>query len=148
MATTRDIFALPGELSRAILASIGAGERADEGNRALNRMALVGHMWHNMLAPPAGACMPVLTRRVTLGEPDMLEVAQIVRPWWRWIRGRLDVTDAGLASLAAGCPAITTLDLYYCGQTTDTGLASLAAGCPAIASLNLNYCGQITVQVW
>ena len=81
MASSRDIFALPGELSRAILWYAG-----DDGgnppwvlmeNVALNRMALVGHLWHNMLAPSTGACMPALTRRVTLGEPDMLAVAQI-----------------------------------------------------------------------
>jgi len=74
--TTRDIFALPGELSRAILESTGASE----GNLVLNRMALVGRSWHNALAPPAGACMSALTRRVTLGERDMLAVPQIARP--------------------------------------------------------------------
>ena len=55
-----------------------------------------------------------------------------------------DVTDAGLASLAAGCSAITTLDLSCCNQITDTGLASLAAGCSAITTLNLSRCNQIT----
>ena len=62
-----DVFALSGELSRAILTSTGA----NEGNRALDRVALVGRLWHNALAPQAGACMPALTRRVTLAEPDM-----------------------------------------------------------------------------
>ena len=92
-STSRDIFALPGELSRAILASTGA----NQGNAVLNRMALVGHLWHNALAPPAGACMAALTRRVTLGERDMLAVlrlrrhalgAQIVRPSWQIVGGR------------------------------------------------------------
>merc|ERR1712166_18493 len=46
----------------------------------------MGRLWHNALAPQAGACMPTLTRRVTLGEQDMLAVAQIARPWWRWAR--------------------------------------------------------------
>merc|ERR1712166_984789 len=101
------IFALPGELSRAILTSVEANGR----NLALNRMALVGRSWHNALAPPAGACMPALTRRVSLGERNMLAVAQIARPWWRWVRGGPDVKDTGLANLAAGCPAITTLDI-------------------------------------
>ena len=149
MATinTRDIFALPGELSRAILANVET-EEDDEGtngrNAVLNRMALVGRLWHNALAPPAGACMPALTRRVTLGARNLLAVAQNARPWWRWVKVGTHVTERGLASLAAGCSAITTLDLAGCDQITDTGLASLAAGCTAITTLNLTCCGQIT----
>ena len=152
-ATTRDIFALPGELSRAILASVeeeGAEEYAEANGRnaVLNRMALVGRLWHNALAPQAGACMPALTRHMTLCEPDMLAVAQIARPWWRWVRGaQYQITDAGQASLAAGFPAITRLELSYCRQITDRGLASLAAGCSAITTLNLAGCRQITDAV-
>ena len=143
--TTRDIFALPGELSRAILASVETnGRNACGRNAVLNRMALAGRSWHNALAPPAGACMAALTRRVTLGERDMLAVAQIVRPWWRWVKGQQDVTDVGLASLAAGCSAIITLNLWGCIRITGTGLASLAAGCSAITNLDLTNCHQIT----
>ena len=98
--TTRDIFALPGELSRAILASVEEQEmealRCGR-NAELNRMALVGRLWHIALAPQAGACMPALTRRVFLSARDMLAVAQIARPWWRWVIGRTGVTDRGLA---------------------------------------------------
>jgi len=116
-------------------------------------------MWHTMLAPSTGACMPALTRCVTLDEPDMLAVAQIARPWWRSVQGRhgrdmapwlhqdhghIKITDTGLASLAAGCPAITSLNLSGGIEITDTGLASLAAGCPAITSLNLEDCIEIT----
>ena len=160
VSTSRDIFALPGELSRAILASTGASQA----NLVLNRMALVGRLWHNALAPQAGACMTVLTRCSMLGERDMLAVAQIVRPWWRWMQGRQDVTDTGLASaittlnlewckeiidtglanLAGGCPAITTLYLTSCNEITDTGLASLATGCTATTILNLAGCYEIT----
>jgi hypothetical protein len=61
---SRDVFALSGELSRAILTSTGA----NEGNHALDRVALVGRLRHNALAPQAGACMPALTRRVTLAD--------------------------------------------------------------------------------
>ena len=50
MASSRDIFALPGKISRAILASTGA----NEGNLVLNMMALVGRLWHNALAPNLG----------------------------------------------------------------------------------------------
>ena len=139
--STKDIFALPSELYRAIL----EGAAVNGENLALNRMALVGCSWHNVLAPPAGACIPALTRQVTLGEPDLLAVAQIAQPWWRCLRARSDATDAGLASLAAGCTAITTLDLshgnlFNCNKIGDVGLASLAAGCTAITTLNLYNC--------
>jgi len=65
--TTRDMYALPVELSLAILASTGA----NEGNLVLNTMALVGRLWHKALAPPAGACIPALNRRVTLQWPRL-----------------------------------------------------------------------------
>ena len=140
LGTIRDIFALPGELSRAILENTGA----NVGNLQLNRMALVCRLWYNVLAPPADACMPVLTRRVTLGEADMLAVAQIAQTWWRWLKGKEDVTDAGLANLAAGCPVIAYLNLHSCHLITDTGLASLAAGCTALTTLDLSFCPGIT----
>ena len=43
----------------------------------------------------------------------------------------------GLASLAAVCTAIATLNLSGCRQVTSAGLASLAAGCTAITTLPL-----------
>ena len=137
-SSRRDIFALPGELSRAILEGVAINA---EGNASLNRMALVGRLWHNMLAPLAGACIPALTRRVTLSGPDLL---QNVRSWWRSVKVRSDATDTGLASLTAGCAAITNLDLSKCDQITDKGLASVAAGCTVMTCLNLSYCDKIT----
>ena len=136
MASSRDIFAQGSSIAQSIL----EGAAVNEGHLALNRMALVGCCWHNVLAPPAGACIPALTRQVTLGQPDMLAVAEIVRPWWRCLRARHSlylsscnqIRDAGLASLAAGCTAITSLTLSYCDQITDAGLASLATECPNI----------------
>merc|ERR1712028_219686 len=110
-------------------------------------MALVGKLWHNALAPTAGACMPALTRQITLGAQDMLSVQELAQPWWGWIRGQKSVriiTDIEIVSLAAGCPTITYLDLFNCVQITDAGLASLAAGCPAIATLDLECCNQVT----
>merc|ERR1711865_1017975 len=68
-------------------------------------MALVGKLWHNALAPTAGACMPALTRQITLGAQDMLSVQELAQPWWVSIRARIDrgiITDAALESLAAG----------------------------------------------
>ena len=105
-----------------------------------------------MLANPSLYSPTSVNPRVTLSEKDLLVVAQIARPWWRWVNAKLDVTDAGLlslsnarlASLAAGCTAITTLDLAECNRVTDAGLACLAVGCTAITTLDLSYCIQIT----
>merc|ERR1711865_306677 len=72
-------------------------------------MALVGKLWHNALAPTAGACMPALTRQITLGAQDMLSVQELAQPWWGWIRGQKSVriiTDIEIVSLAAACPTI------------------------------------------
>ena len=102
--TTRDIFALPGELSRAILASVEGEEDevvANGRNAVLNRMALVGHLWHNLLAPPDGACMlPALARRVTLGEPDMLQCG-----------------DANCAAVVAVCARTTKCHGHRAGES-------------------------------
>merc|ERR1711865_1291182 len=77
-------------------------------------MALVGKLWHNALAPTAGACMPALTRQITLGAQDMLSVQELAQPWWGWIRGQKSVriiTDIEIVSLAAACPTIKRLEL-------------------------------------
>merc|ERR1712028_30809 len=114
-------------------------------------MALVGKLWHNALAPTAGACMPALTRQITLGAQDMHNVALIAliaRSWCVWIRARKKdrgiITDAALGSLAAGCPNITCLNLQLCQRITDTGVARLAAALPALTTLNLVGCYAIT----
>ena len=59
------------------------------------------------------------------------------------LAGCIQITNAGLAHLATGWPAITTLDLTGCIQITKTGLQSLAAGCPAIITLNLTGCDAV-----
>ena len=109
---SRDISALPAEPSRATLASTGA----NGGNAVLNRMALVGRLWHNArasVAPPAGACMPVPTRCVTLAEQDMLAVAQIARPWWRRVRGRMImICDGWRSDVTAGEGLATEFDRW------------------------------------
>ena len=55
-----------------------------------------------------------------------------------------NITDAGLASLAAGCEDLTDVNLAGCEKITDAGLASLAAGCGGLTSVNLEFCGNIT----
>ena len=54
------------------------------------------------------------------------------------------ITDAGLATIAAGCPDLETLYLDSCEQITDAGLATIGAGCPDLKSLHLDSCEQIT----
>ena len=41
----------------------------------------------------------------------------------------VNITDAGLASLAGGCGGLTSVNLNGCVKITDAGLASLAGGC-------------------
>ena len=108
-------------------------------NHLLNRMALVYRWWHNALAPQTGVCMSALTRCITLCEADMETKA-----WFVCVKVSRGVTKCMIASLAAACPAITTLDLSGCCQLTDEELASLAAGCPAITTLDLSGCYQLT----
>jgi hypothetical protein len=113
----------------------------------LNMLARVCREWHITLAPPDGACAPKLTRRVTLSQADMFTVAAkgtIARPWWRWVKAKNDLTDAGLACLVVACPDMEILDLFSCYRITDTGLAILAAVCPRLRKLNLGHCNQIT----
>ena len=112
-------------------------------------MALVGCMWHSMLAPSVGACMPA-TRCVTLGGGDMFAVAQIARPWWRSVRRRAEANgnsqlmDTGLAKLAASWPTATTLDLFGYTKITGKGLASLAPGCTSVIDVDISRYYQIT----
>lgn len=52
------------------------------------------------------------------------------------------VTDAGLGSLAAGCPGSTSIDLLHM-NITGIGVGSVAAGYPGLTSINLSYCTNI-----
>ena len=45
------------------------------------------------------------------------------------LKGCTNSTDAGLASLAAGCGTLTAVVISCCTNITDVELASLAAGC-------------------
>ena len=123
------ILRQPTEISCAILAA-AAGQtcmQAESVTRILNRLALVARSWHAMLSPPTGGCIPALTRRVTLRN-NM--VAQYSQPWWSWVNCDHNIINSSpaagsivLASLAAGCPNITDLDLSRC-HITDAGLSS------------------------
>ena len=54
------------------------------------------------------------------------------------------ITDAGLGSLAQGCPHLVHLCLRGCDEITDAGLGMLAAGCPSLKLPTLIDCYQIT----
>jgi hypothetical protein len=162
-----DILGLPDEICHKILKVTVA----DGTNLVKNRMALVVRLWHNAITGKTGVCMEELTRVVKLSDAAMREAGMEMGQWsccvhvhgWGNIRDaalkglanacvhltRLtiwdcDITDAGLASLAAGCPSIATLRLNGYIQITDAGLASLAAGCNRITTLRLSGCPQIT----
>ena len=54
------------------------------------------------------------------------------------------VNLAAVAAIAAGCPRITSLNLYGCERLTYAAVAAIAVGCPRITSLNLYGCERIT----
>ena len=54
------------------------------------------------------------------------------------------LTYAAVAAIAAGCPRITSLNLYGCERLTYAAVAAIAVGCPRITSLNLYGCERIT----
>merc|ERR1711865_262023 len=110
-----------------------------EQNTVLNRLVLVNKSLNEMLTRTTGVWVGQPQRCVVIrGNSEITPQA-----WWRRIWYRAP-TDARLASLAAGCRAITIMDLTFCDQVTDKGLASLAAGCSAITTLCLCGCYEIT----
>ena len=50
-------------------------------------------------------------------------------------------TNAGLATLAAGCRGLTSMSLSGCDNITDVGVASLAARCRGVTSMVLSSYG-------
>ena len=111
-------------------------------NAGCNIMALVGSRWHIVFAPLTRACSPGSTRCVVIQGTPGLQITQIARPWWRWVKiGCNRATNATMVDLAAACPNITHLDLSGCYDIRDPGLASIALACPAITTLNLGDCG-------
>ena len=86
-------------------------EQKSKRNVLGNMLALVCRSWHSALAP--ANCTPVVIRWVILNNAGMLAVGENAPAWWRWVAGREDVTNTGLAHLAARCHAITTLDLHH-----------------------------------
>jgi hypothetical protein len=141
-------FTLPTDAVHAILvilATVMASNQTKERNLVLNMTALVCCSFHSVLAPLGCACIPALTRWVNLYSFDDDNIVHQAQSWWRWMRCR-KVNDTGLASIAASatCGELTRVDLGGCSKITDGGLASLAAGCSAITYLNLTCCYEIT----
>jgi hypothetical protein len=54
------------------------------------------------------------------------------------------LTDAGLAHLAASCPALRHVDVSLCGEVTDAGIRDLAAGCHVLETVRLAGCPAVT----
>ncbi|CAI7772786.1 unnamed protein product [Closterium sp. NIES-53] len=55
----------------------------------------------------------------------------------------MDITDAGLISLAASCSSLTELDLYRCEGVSCAGIAAVAQACTGLSTLNLSYCHRV-----
>ncbi|CAH2044409.1 unnamed protein product [Thlaspi arvense] len=54
------------------------------------------------------------------------------------------VTDAGLGSIAHGCPSLRVLSLWNLPAVSDMGLSEIARSCPMIEKLDLSRCPGIT----
>jgi hypothetical protein len=54
------------------------------------------------------------------------------------------ITNAGLESIAEGCPSLQSLRLNYCYSITDTGLRSITESCSTLQSFVISYCDGIT----
>ena len=105
-------------------------------SRVANRIALVCGACHRLVVSQTAQ----LTRVVTIKPP----IADEPKPWWRFVIASRDITDAGLATLATVCTAITVMDLNGCEIISDAALASLAARCAAISKLSPCECHAIT----
>ncbi|CAI5513272.1 unnamed protein product [Closterium sp. Naga37s-1] len=90
--------------------------------------------WSTKLADPAFATIASSCSRLTHLDASFSQISHV-----------------GLASLAAHCPALSSLHLNACHAVrpplclaiSHTGLASLAAHCPALSSLRLNACHAV-----
>ncbi|KAJ4877591.1 EIN3-binding F-box protein 2 [Raphanus sativus] len=54
------------------------------------------------------------------------------------------VTDAGLGSIAHGCPSLKVLSLWNLPAVSDKGLSEIARSCPLIEKLDLSRCPGVT----
>ncbi|CAH8363179.1 unnamed protein product [Eruca vesicaria subsp. sativa] len=54
------------------------------------------------------------------------------------------VTDAGLGSIAYGCPSLKVLSLWNLPAVSDVGLSEIARSCPMIEKLDLSRCPGVT----
>ena len=57
-----------------------------------------------------------------------------------FLRRTTDRSLRGLERFAG----LQKLSLFYCRQVTDAGVAAVAKGCPGLQSLNLSRCKQVT----
>jgi EIN3-binding F-box protein len=54
-----------------------------------------------------------------------------------------NITDAGIISLASGCPQLQSLNIGDCRNITDEGIRALARGLPQLQFLNFSDCRNI-----
>jgi hypothetical protein len=62
---------------------------------------------------------------------------------WLSVSGCRAVTDISVSSFSA-CSRLSHLDLSYCATVSDYGIASLANGCPALSSINVSHLLRIS----
>ena len=49
----------------------------------------------------------------------------------------VQLTDAGVSALGAGCGQLQSINLVGCNEVTDAGVSALGAGCSQLQSINL-----------
>ncbi|XP_017983212.1 PREDICTED: F-box/LRR-repeat protein 3 isoform X2 [Theobroma cacao] len=55
-----------------------------------------------------------------------------------------NISDEGLANVGSYCSMLTELDLYRSMAISDAGIAAVADGCPALEMINIAYNGKVT----
>ena len=131
----------PDELFQFILENVGKKTRfcAENNNRCLNRMAVVSHKWHNLIAPRIGVCKVNLTRQVIF--KSSANVAKIAQSWWSNVK----ITQASsIKELMEACPSITKLDLAHSTNLRSHALFCLMPNGAKLESLDLCFCTQLT----
>ena len=56
----------------------------------------------------------------------------------------VQLTDAGVSALGAGCGQLQSIDLSYCCMVTDAGVLALVDRCSQLQRYNLTCCDKVT----
>lgn len=86
---------------------------------------------------PIASCVCRAWRSAVLASPDLWEHVDLGHGWCR-------PSDAGVAAMLPRWRATRRLSMSGCLALTDAALEAVAAGCPALESLDLSHCAGFT----